>query len=139
MSGPFVIDCSIAMAWCFGDEATPKTAALLDRLDDDSAVVPAHWFLEVTNVLAMAEKRKRISAAQSSAFLSMLRTLEIFLDADTATRAFDQVLPLCRKHGLTSYDAAYVELALRRQLPLASLDAQLRTAAKHLGVELLGR
>lgn len=139
MTALFIIDCSIAMAWCFGDEATPKTAALLDRLDDDSAVVPAHWFLEVVNVLAMAEKRKRISAAHSSAFLSMLRTLDITLDAETAVKAFDQLLPLCRKHGLTSYDAAYLELALRRHLPLASLDAQLRTAAKQLGVELLGK
>jgi predicted nucleic acid-binding protein len=139
VSESFVIDCSIAMAWCFGDEATPKTSAILDRLETDSAVVPGLWFLEVANVLAIAEKRKRIGAADSSAFLSILRTLDIAVDTETAGRAFDHLLPLCRKHGLTSYDAAYLDLAIRRNLPLASLDTDLRAASKRLGIELLGK
>ncbi len=138
MNAAFVIDCSITMAWCFADEATAFSNELLDRLEVDSAVVPSHWFLEVMNVLAMAEKRKRITAAKSSEFITLLETLEIEVDEETADRAFAYILPLCRGHGLTSYDAAYLELALRSRMPLATLDTELRAGAKSLGVKLVG-
>ena len=139
MSAAFIIDSSITMAWCFADETTPGSSRVLDRLEDETALVPAHWFLEVTNVLAMAEKRKRMTAAKSAEFLSLLGTLDIEVDDEAAGRAFDHLLPLCRSHGLTSYDAAYLELAIRRRLPLASLDDELRKGARALGVELLGK
>lgn len=139
MSTAFIIDCSVTMVWCFPDEATPASSRLQDRLADETALVPAHWFLEVTNVLAMAENRKRITAAQSTEFLSLLETLDIEVDDEAARRAFAHLLPLCRSHRLTSYDAAYLELALRRRLPLASLDVELRKGARALGVELLGK
>jgi len=139
MSASFVIDCSITMAWCFSDEATPATANVQDRLEMEAALVPAHWFLEVTNVLAMAEKRKRITAAKSAAFLALLETMDIEVDHDTPARAFAHLLPLGRSHGLTAYDAAYLDLALRRRLPVASLDDDLRASAKALGVRVLGR
>lgn len=135
----FVLDCSLTMTWLFGDEGTPASAALLDRLETEAAVVPAHWALEVTNVLAMAEKRKRITAPTSAAFLKLLKTFEIETDAETAERAFAHLLPLCRTYGLTSYDAAYLELAARRHLPLASLDDDLRRGAKRLGITVLGK
>lgn len=102
-------------------------------------MVPAHWFLEVTNVLAMAEKRERITAAASTEFLALLEALAIQVEEDTASRAFSQLLPLCRNHTLTSYDAAYLDLALRRRLPLATPDDDLRSAARQLGLEVLGR
>ena len=138
MSAAFIVDCSIAMTWLFTDEATPKTAALLRRLASETALVPAWWFVEVTNVIALAEKKKRITAAQSNAFIADLGQLDIDIDSDAPARAFAHLLPLCRTHQLTSYDAMYLELAVRRGLPLATLDADLRKAAKALGVALLG-
>jgi predicted nucleic acid-binding protein len=135
----FVIDCSITMTWCFGSEATAAAARIQDRLEKEPALVPAHWFLEVTNVLALAEKRKRITQAQSATFLGLLDDLEIVIDDAAPSRAFAHVLPLCRSHGLTSYDAAYLEVALRRGVPLATLDDDLRAGARSLGVDLLGK
>jgi len=139
MTAMLIIDCSITMSWCFADEATAASAEVQDRLIDETALVPAHWFLEVTNVLAMAEKRRRITAADSDTFLRLLRTLDIDVDDETTGRAFEHLLPLCRNQGLTSYDAAYLDLAVRRQLPLATLDDDLRAAAVNVGVTVLGK
>jgi predicted nucleic acid-binding protein len=139
MTPGLIIDCSITMAWCFADEATVETARVQDRLIAEAAVVPSHWFLEVVNVLVMAERRKRISAADATGFLHLLSALDIQSDQETSTRAFDHLPSLCRSHELTSYDAAYLELALRRQLPLASLDDDLRRAAADLGIQVLGK
>ena len=138
MSPAFVVDCSIAMAWLFHDEAMPKTTALLNRLATDTAIVPAWWFIEITNVLAMAERKGRITPAQSDAFIADLSRLGIERDDDAPDRAFTHLLPLCRAHRLTSYDAIYLELAIRRSLPLATLDDDLRKTGKKLGVGLLG-
>jgi len=139
VSAAFIIDCSITMAWCFADEATPAASKVQDRLKTETVLVPAHWFLEVTNVLAMAEKRKRITVARSAEFLALLSQMDIDIDHETASRSFAHLLPLCRSHGLTSYDAAYLELALRRRLALASLDDDLRSAARQTGINVLGR
>lgn len=139
MSAAFVLDCSITMTWLFRDEATPKTAELLDRLAHEAALVPAWWSVEVTNVIALAERKGRITPAQVAAFLSDLGQLDIERDHDAPARAFSHLLPLCRAHQLTSYDAIYLDLAVRRGLPLATLDDPLRKAAKGYGVKLLGR
>jgi predicted nucleic acid-binding protein len=133
MTPALVLDCSVAMSWCFADEASPAGQAVQERLVSESAVVPAHWHLEVINVLAMAERRKRIAAADSNQFLRLLGTFDIEVDVEASARAFAHLLPLCRSHGLTSYDAAYLDLALRRGLPLAKLDGELRAAASDLG------
>jgi predicted nucleic acid-binding protein len=138
MSAAFVVDCSVAMAWLFNDEATPKTAALLNRLATETALVPAWWFIEITNVLAIAERRGRITATQSDAFIADLGKLGIDWDDEAPDRAFTYLLSLCRTHRLTSYDAIYLDLAVRRNLPLATLDDALRNTAKKLGVRLLG-
>ena len=139
MSPAFVLDCSVAMAWLFHDEATPKTADLLNRLATETALVPAWWFVEITNVLALAERKGRITHAQSGAFIADIGKLEIELDHEAPGRAFTHLLNLCRTHRLTSYDAMYLDLAVRRQLPLATLDDDLRKAARKLGVRLLGQ
>jgi len=139
MKPALVLDCSMTMAWCFADDSTPETAAIQDRLASEAAVVPAHWFLEVVNVLTMAEKRRRISPDDASQFLQLLSVLDIQVDEEASRRAFDHILPLCRSHGLTSYDAAYLDLVIRRQLPLASLDDALRQAVASLGMPVLGR
>ena len=126
------------MAWLFYDEATPKTSALLNRLSAETALVPAWWFIEVTNVLAMAERRGRITPAQSDAFVADLGKLAFERDDEAPGRAFTHLLPLCRTHRLTSYDAAYIDLSIRRRLPLATLDDDLRKTAKKLGIGVLG-
>jgi predicted nucleic acid-binding protein len=138
MSAAFVVDCSIAMAWLFNDEATPETAALLRRLVTETALVPAWWFIEITNMLAMAERKACITPGQSDAFIADLGKLGIERDDEAPDRAFSHLLALCRTHRLTSYDAIYLDLAVRRNLPLATLDDDLRKSAKKLGVYLLG-
>ena len=134
----FVLDASIALAWCFADEATPATDALLDRLVDEEAVAPALWRLEVANGLTMAERRGRLSVAGLTRSVSLLQRLAVAIDPEGSDRAFRELLDLARSERLTVYDAAYLELALRLGLPLASKDARLRTAANGLGLALLG-
>src|SRR6516164_1983540 len=97
MSAAFVVDCSMAMAWLFHDEATPKTTALLNRLAVDTALVPAWWFIEITNVLAMAERKGRVTPTQSDAFIADLSKLGIERDDEAPERAFTHLLP-CAEH-----------------------------------------
>jgi predicted nucleic acid-binding protein len=133
----FVFDASVALAWCFDDESTPQAWALLDRLHKTSAHVPALWSLEVGNILLGAEKRKRITRARSAEFIGILDELDIRVDPDLPGRAFRDVLPLARAQRLTTYDATYLELAMRLGLPIASKDRALRQAASALRVETL--
>lgn len=139
MSHSFVVDSSIALAWCFLDEATPATRKLLNRLDHDSILVPAWWYLELTNVLYLAERKGRVDAAKVAEYIALIESLNVGIDFEGHDRAFDHLLPLCRTCQLTSYDALYLDLALRSELPLATLDEPLRNAAKKLGVKLLGK
>ena len=133
----FVLDCSVTVAWLFEDEAAPAIDALQDRLKDGNALVPGLWRLEVGNVLARAERRKRLTPAQTSAQLELLDRLPVTTDTETDSRAFREILSLARTEGLTTYDAAYLELATRRGVALATLDRALLRAARHLGVETL--
>jgi predicted nucleic acid-binding protein len=134
----WVFDASITMAWCFDDEKTPDTEALLDRLLlNDPAVVPQLWPLEVGNVLTLAYRKNRISSAERAEFLELLRTASIAIDPHTAGRALTTILPLAETHRLTTYDATYLELAMRLGVPLATLDKNLRHAAGEAGVSLL--
>jgi predicted nucleic acid-binding protein len=138
MSLEFVLDSSVTMAWFFEDEAAPSTDALLDELNREGrAIVAMHWALEVPNTLLMGERRKRCSTADSAHFLGILSALPIETDDETASKAGTTTLALARSHNLTLYDAAYLEVAMRRNLPLASLDRDLRAAAKKNGVECL--
>lgn len=139
MSATFVIDCSVAMTWLFEDEATAQTAKLLDRLGTETALAPAWWFLELANGMALAERKGQITSAQSAELIAELSKLGIEVDSDSPERAFDHLLPLCRTHQLTSYDAMYLDLSVRRAIPPATLDQPLRKAAKKMGVKLLGR
>lgn len=139
MTPSFVVDASLAMAWCFRDESTPATEKLLAGMGDKVALVPAWWYIELTNVLALAERKGRIKADQVTEFIAVIEALNVEIDNESPQRAFTHLLPLCRTHGLTSYDSIYLDLALRRKLPLASLDEPLRKAAKKLGIKLLGK
>lgn len=130
-----VIDASIALAWCFEDEATVETDMLMEVVRTDGALVPTIWHLELANVLMQAEKRNRLSAADVVARLELMAVLPITTDQETGRRAWRETLSIARAEKLTSYDAAYLELALRKALPLASLDRALIAAARRLGVK----
>jgi predicted nucleic acid-binding protein len=133
-----VLDASIALCWCFEEEATDATDQLLRQLQDAMATVPTHWYIEVANVLALAERRRRITPADTAEFIELLDTLLIDPDDETPARAFGRVLDLARRERLTAYDAAYLELAMRLGVPLATKDTALGTAAARLGVSVLG-
>ncbi len=133
----FVVDTSMTMTWCFNDEKTPATDALLDQLQVMGAVVPAVWSLEVANALLVAERRRRVTANEATRLAHLLQSLPIIIDADGAANVFGAVLALAREHTLSSYDASYLELAMRQGLPLATQDTRLRTAATRAGVPLL--
>lgn len=125
----FVLDCSITMTWCFLDEATRYTRDVRDSLIDATVVVPSLWPLEIANVLWGSECKKRITRLQSSRFLDMLESCPIVIDDATSRLARTSILELARTNKITVYDAAYLELAIREQLPLATLDKLLLQAA----------
>ena len=133
----WVADCSLVMAWCFEDEATPRTEALLDRIADDPIVVPLHWPLEVTNVLRTAAQRGRLTETQAAQQASLLMSLPVRYDPLTHQLAFTATWQLARKYKLTTYDAAYLELAQRLNAELATNDDALAEAATKAGITLL--
>lgn len=133
----FVLDTSVTMAWCFPDEETPETRGLFARMPANEAIVPAIWSLEVASVLLIGERRQRLTQAQTAQFLQLLRTFAITVDAVPPMVTINAVMMLGREHRLSSYDAAYLELAMRHGLPLATLDQTLRAAANAVGVSLL--
>ena len=132
-----VLDASVALTWCFKNEATAAADRVLERLAAQAASVPAIWHLEIANVLALSERRGRITSAGSAEFIELLETLEIVVDEETPARALGRVLNLAREERLTAYDAAYLELAMRLGIPLASKDGDLCDAAERLGVSVL--
>ena len=136
MSG-FVLDASVTVAWCFGDEATTGTRSLLHRVAVERAVAPSIWTLEIANILAMAERRGRIDVAGITEFLGLLEALDIRIDDAPAWRGLGEILDLARRERLSSYDAAYLDLAMREALPLATRDTALADAAARVGVAVL--
>ena len=131
----FVLDCSVTMAWVFPDEATEATNRLRDSLVESRAFVPSLWPVEVGNVLLVATRRNRIRVEDWREIRASLEALPIEIDPVTTSRAWGASLELARTHQLSVYDAMYLELAMRLQLPLATLDRALRIAARTVGVE----
>ena len=134
-----VLDNSVTMRWCFGDGKVSEldyAADVARALRTDSAVVPSIWGLEVANVLTRAEFQKAITKDQSAAFLALLGAMRIDIDTSTGNHALTDTLLHTRRYRQTAYDASYLELAQRTQFPLATLDADLRKAAKRAGVKL---
>jgi predicted nucleic acid-binding protein len=127
------------MAWCFGDEATPFTETLLSRLASltDNAIVPALWLYEVVNVTGLAIRKGRITEEKASAFLDSLADLPIEIEDPTRTRMFVSIRALVARYKLSAYDASYLELAIRHDLPIAALDNALTNAAREAGVPLV--
>lgn len=134
---PFIVDVSAAMAWCFEQEATEASDALWTRANGEGLLVPVHWRIEVANTILFGEKRRRITGAQADEFLWVLDMLRIEVDMLGASQVWPAVLNLARELSLTVYDAAYLDLALRTKLPLATRDKALIAAATTRGVVVI--
>ena len=133
-----VLDSSIAVAWCLPDEQDAYSQSILDALATGNADVPYLWHLEVTNTLIVCERRKRSTQVDTVQWMSFLADLPIIVDDETKAHAFGDIASLARSQNLSAYDAAYLELAMRKCLPLATLDDKLKAAAQAVGVRLYG-
>jgi predicted nucleic acid-binding protein len=133
----FVVDASIALAWCFEDEATPLTESVLQQLGQGAATAPAIWPLEIANGLRSAERRGRIQEQELPRLTGLLSALPIEVEGTSLATALGDVRPLARSLLLSAYDASYLALAIRRGLPLATADEQLARAALAAGVVLV--
>lgn len=132
----FVLDCSIVFSWYFADESNSYADNVARSLKKRHAVVPGVWSLEVANTLVVGERKKRSTHAQASTFLLRLSHLPITIDDQTSQQAWRTTMDLARKCVLSSYDASYLELAVRKSIPIATLDQSLTAAADSLGVKL---
>ena len=136
----FVLDASVAMSWLLGDGVATTRAYAMGVLEamkseDNRAIVPVVWNLEVANVIAKAEQKGLLVEAQSEAFLEMLSGLDIDVDSDTVATALSDTLQIARRYRLSAYDASYMELSLRSGMPLATLDQDLNKAARRAGIK----
>jgi len=131
---PFVLDASIPACWALQDKEDPRALAAFTRIQSDDALIPSLWWFEIRNILVVNERRKRITESDSGVFLRDLASLRLKVD-----RAPEEsvVLSIARTHRLSVYDASYLELALRQAAPLATLDKQLRAAARAEGSGLI--
>ena len=133
----FILDASVALCWYFEDQKTAYTEAVFERLArGDEALVPVVWPLEVLNSLVVAARQKSITAAQLETFVDDLKELPVEVDLEGVERTYSSILRISRQHQLSSYAAAYLDLALVEGLPLATLDKNLRAAAKRSRIEL---
>ncbi|MCX7120438.1 MAG: type II toxin-antitoxin system VapC family toxin [Gammaproteobacteria bacterium] len=133
-----VLDCSVTMAWIFQDETlSEKANIILTTLKEKQIKVPTIWSLEVANVLCLAERQKKITAFEVAEFKEFLSALPIVIDHDTSVRAMGSIYALAKTEQLTVYDAAYLEIAIRENSPLATFDKALKNAAKRNGISIL--
>jgi predicted nucleic acid-binding protein len=133
----FVLDASVTLAWLLPDETSKMADELIGRLDKATAFVPAVWPLEIGNVLIIATRRGRMAQQEAHRLLDTLQILPVEVDQAPPGRMIERVIDMANEHGLTAYDAAYLELAERHDLPLATLDKRLAAAAKAQHVRLL--
>ena len=134
----FVLDASVSLAWCFEDERAGYAMRVLNELSSGEAIVSSLWPIEVTNGLASALRKKRIDMAGAAEARTTLVALPIVVDPLDRRRAFEDIPRLARAHGLTTYDASYLEIAVRLGVPLATLDRTLGRAAADEGVAAVG-
>jgi len=132
-----IADISVVLAWLFEEEQTAKALDVLRRIEKDTLLVPPLWWSELENGILMGERRGRKTLAESSAFLKLVRALPIRTDDTPRHRVSDDILDIGRRFNLTSYDATYVELAVREGVPLATFDAAVRKCASNVGVKIL--
>jgi predicted nucleic acid-binding protein len=139
MGDSFIVDNSVVMSWCFKDQANAYADSVLDTLKATTAYVPSVWPLEVVNVLLAAERGNLISEADSVRFINLLSGLPIFIQDERPERSMTDLLGLARAHDLSSYDASYLDLAMKKGLPLATLDQKLRKAAVAVKLPIYSR
>ncbi len=137
MISAFVIDNSVVMSWCFKDETNRYADAVLDLLSDSSAIAPSIWPLEVVNVLLVAERRKRLKQADSIRFITLLSQLPIIVENEWPEKIMKDLLALGRANNLSSYDASYLDLAMKKDCPIATLDKKLIEAARAVDVTIV--
>jgi predicted nucleic acid-binding protein len=134
----FVLDASTVLTWCFPDEQAQKAQEISERIaGGDTVIVPAFWLHEVLNALLVGERRNRLTSELNQAFPADLNRLPVDIAVATREIVFNTTQALCRKHGLTAYDAAYLEIAIRGGYPLATADEDLRRAAVAEGVQII--
>ena len=131
-----VIDASTALAWCFPDESSDYADSVLVALEGKTILVPAIWSLEIANAVLVGERKKRLRQPEILRFITLLENLSVLEDVQSVGDQVGNVLPLAREYSLSAYDAAYLELAIRHSVPLATLDGKLEKAAKQAGVTL---
>jgi predicted nucleic acid-binding protein len=131
-----VIDASVALAWCFPDEASDYADGVLVALEDGMVVVPAIWSAEITNALLVGERRKRIRQPEVRRFIELLKSLSILEDGQPFADTVSNVLPLAREYDLSAYDATYLDVAVRHRAPLATIDGALRKAGRAAGIKI---
>jgi predicted nucleic acid-binding protein len=130
----FVIDNSVVMSWCFEDEVNPYADTVLESLRDGEAFVPGIWPLELGNVLLVAERKKRLGEASAVRFLELVIGLPLTIEQEAPQRTLTEIVSLARELKLSTYDASYLDLAMRLGLPMSTLDVSIRKAAKRLGI-----
>jgi predicted nucleic acid-binding protein len=131
-----VIDASVALAWCFPDEASDYADDVLVALEGHSILVPTLWPIEITNALLVAERRKRIKQSRIRQFAELLNGLTVVMASQSVTESVSNILPLAREYSLSAYDAAYLDVAVRHGAPLATLDNNLQKAGRKAGIEI---
>ena len=137
MGDDFVVDNSVVMRWCFNDETSKYADVILDSLEVSVGFVPSIWPLEVCNVLLTAERKNRIGEADSARFIALLSELPMIVEQESPARMIKEIFARARKHNLSSYDASYLDLAMRKGLPIATLDKNLMAAAKRCKVPIV--
>lgn len=137
MGESFVVDNSVVMTWCFKDKTNQYADAILDCLSDATAFVPSIWPLEVVNVLLVAERKKRLSEADSVRFITLLSQLPIIVEHQRPERLMKDLLALARSNNLSSYEASYLDLSMRKGIPIATVDTRLITASKKTDIPIL--
>ncbi len=130
------IDASVALAWCFPDEASNYADSVLLALENQTVIVPTIWAVEITNALLVGERRKRIRQPEIRRFVDLLKGLSVVEERQKFAETVSNVLPLAREYDLSAYDAAYLDVAIRHEIPLATLDAAMQKACTAAGIEI---
>jgi predicted nucleic acid-binding protein len=131
-----VVDASTALAWCFPDEASEYADTVLVALEAQPILVPSIWSFEIANAVLIGERKKQLRQPEIQRFITLLENLSLVPDMQSAGRHVSKILPLAREYNLSAYDAAYLELAIRYDAPLATLDGKLQKAAQQAGVNI---
>jgi predicted nucleic acid-binding protein len=130
------VDASVALAWCFPDEASDYADSVLLAVENQTVIVPAIWAVEITNALLVGERRKRIRQPEVRRFIDLMNGLSVVEDGQPFADTVSNVLPLAREYDLSAYDAAYLDVAVRHEIPLATLDGALQKACTAAGINI---